>query len=73
MGRVSKRAMSEPDRDAIVHTLANMVQALNGNLELLSTQTTDETALRYLANARAAAQNLEELTRRLRHDKEPEA
>ena len=56
MGRVLKRTRSAPDRETLVHELANMVQALTGNLELLSTQTTDENALRYLANARAAAE-----------------
>jgi len=49
----------------LAHDLANIVQALNGNLELLSSRTTDEAALRYLGNARAAARQLTELTARL--------
>ena len=67
MRMVAKRARrSEPDRDALAHSLSNLVQAMSGNLELLAARETDETRRRYLANARAAAQQLEELIRDLR-------
>ena len=49
----------------LAHQLGNLLQAVNGNLELVAQRTTDETALRYLANARAAADQLTELTRTL--------
>ena len=67
MQSVSKQATwCEPDREALAHELANLVQAVSGNLELLATRVTDERGRRYLANAQAAAQQLEELTRKLR-------
>jgi signal transduction histidine kinase len=49
----------------LAHQLGNLLQVINGNLELLSQRTTDETALHYLDNARAAAEQLTELTRAL--------
>ena len=49
----------------LAHQLGNLLQVVNGNLELIAQQTTDETVLRYLANARAAAEQLTELTRAL--------
>jgi signal transduction histidine kinase len=58
--------MSELTPGALAHELANLVQALSGNLELIAARTADEHALRYIANARAAAKQLEELTRKLR-------
>ena len=67
MRSVSKRVTRcEPDREALAHELANVVQAVSGNLELLAARVTDEPGRRYLANAQAAAQQLEELTRKLR-------
>ena len=52
----------------VAHELANLVQAVSGNLELIAARTTDETALRYIANARSAAQQLTELTTRLQSE-----
>jgi signal transduction histidine kinase len=49
----------------LAHQLGNLLQVVNGNLELIAQRTTDEAALRYLANARAAAEQLTELTRKL--------
>jgi signal transduction histidine kinase len=49
----------------IAHQLGNLLQVVNGNLELIAHRTTDEDALRYLANARAAAEQLTELARSL--------
>jgi signal transduction histidine kinase len=49
----------------LAHQLGNLLQVVNGNLELIAQQTTDEAVLRYLANARAAADQLTELARRL--------
>lgn len=49
----------------LAHQLGNLLQVINGNLELLVQRTTDETALHYLDNARAAAEQLTELTRAL--------
>ncbi len=58
-------AMDDRHRGALAHELANLVQALTGNLELAAARTSDEQAMRYIANARAAARQLEELTRKL--------
>jgi two-component sensor histidine kinase len=49
----------------LAHQLGNLLQVVNGNLELVAQRTTDEAALRFLANARAAAEQLTELTRAL--------
>jgi len=49
----------------LVHTLGNLLQVVNGNLELLAPRITDETARRYLDNARTAADQLTALTRSL--------
>ena len=49
----------------LAHQLGNLLQVVNGNLELIAQRTADETTLRYLANARAAAEQLTELTRGL--------
>ena len=47
----------------LAHQLGNLLQVVNGNLELIAQRTTDETTQHYLANARAAADQLTELTR----------
>jgi signal transduction histidine kinase len=52
----------------LAHQLGNLLQVVNGNLELIAQQATDDTLLRYLANARAAADQLTELTRALSAD-----
>ena len=52
----------------LAHRLGNLLQVVNGNLELVAQRTTDETSLRYLANARAAAEQLTELARSLPTD-----
>ena len=49
----------------LAHQLGNLLQVVNGNLELIAQQTSDEAVLRYLANARAAAEQLTELARNL--------
>ncbi len=49
----------------LAHQLGNLLQVVNGNLELIAQQATDEATLRYLANARAAAEQLTELARGL--------
>lgn len=67
MGMASKPAAShEPDKRALAHELANLVQALSGNLELLAARDAEDPTRRYLANAQAAAKQLEELIRKLR-------
>ncbi len=49
----------------LAHQLGNLLQVVNGNLELISQRTDDETTQRFIANARAAAEQLTELTRSL--------
>ncbi|MBT2134290.1 hypothetical protein KK137_08100 [Croceibacterium sp. LX-88] len=46
----------------LAHELANLVQAVSGNLELLGRGSLDETSLRYLSNAQMATRHLTELT-----------
>jgi len=60
--------MNELNPGALAHELANLVQAVSGNLELIAARTEDDQAARYIANARAAARQLEELVRKLRQD-----
>jgi two-component sensor histidine kinase len=55
------RAFARP----LAHRLGNLLQVISGNLELVASRTSDEAALRYLANARVAAEQLTELARRL--------
>lgn len=62
--RMTKEAVSEL-ASRLAHQLGNLLQVVNGNLELIGQRTTDEAALRYLANARAAAEQLTELARAL--------
>lgn len=47
----------------LAHQFANLMQVVNGNLELLDGHVTAEPARRYLANARLAAAHLTELSR----------
>ena len=49
----------------LAHRLGNLLQVVHGNLELIAQRTTDETALRYIANATTAAEQLTELARAL--------
>ncbi|GEM_PF-3208131 len=49
----------------LAHALGNLAQVMSGNLDLLDAHVTDEPARRYLAHARAAAEQLGELSRRL--------
>ncbi|HYD25770.1 MAG TPA: hypothetical protein VEB68_13340 [Croceibacterium sp.] len=60
-----RRAAMERNAHGLAHELANCIQVIGGNLELIAARTTDAQTLRYLENARAAAQQLAELTRRL--------
>ena len=46
----------------LTHNLRNLIQVVSGNLELVGGRTDDELALRYLANAKLAAQLIMELT-----------
>lgn len=47
----------------LAHELANLLQVVNGNLELLDGHVAGEPARRYLGNARLAAEHLTELSR----------
>ena len=49
----------------LAHSMGNLLQVVNGNLELLVQRTSDETALRYLENARTASQQLTDIARGL--------
>jgi hypothetical protein len=49
----------------LAHNLRNLTQVVNGNLELIAARTDDELALRYLANAKLAAQLITELAQGL--------
>lgn len=53
------------DARGLAHEFANLMQVVNGNLELLDLRTTDERARRYIENARTAAERLAELSRKL--------
>jgi signal transduction histidine kinase len=65
--RLKNEALAEL-ASRLAHQLGNLLQVVNGNLELIAQRTTDETTLRYLANARNAAEQLTELTRTLPTD-----
>jgi len=67
----SEPGAARPSLAFVAHELANLVQAVSGNLELIAARTTDETALRYIANARSAAQQLAELTAKLQSKAPP--
>lgn len=58
------------DVSGLAHELANLMQVVNGNLELLDTRTTDERARRYLGNARIAAQRLTQISHDLSTQRE---
>lgn len=62
--RMSREAVQEL-ASRLAHQLGNLLQVVNGNLELIALRTTDEATLRYIANARAAAEQLTELARDL--------
>jgi signal transduction histidine kinase len=49
----------------LAHEFANLLQVVNGNLELLEAHVSDQPARRYLANARSAADQLAQLSRLL--------
>jgi signal transduction histidine kinase len=49
----------------LAHQLGNLLQVVNGNLELIAARTTDEAVLRYIANASTAAEQLTALARSL--------
>ena len=46
---------------SLAHTLNNLLQVVNGNLELLSTRVEDEKLRGYIRNAQLAAQQITEL------------
>lgn len=58
----------EANEATLAHELANCVQVITGNLELIAAHCSDEPTLRYVGNARVAAQQLTELTERLRSE-----
>lgn len=63
---VPPTAPIEVNANDVAHQLANLVQVVSGNLELIAVRTTDQSIARYLDNARTAAQQLTDLTRKLR-------
>jgi signal transduction histidine kinase len=46
---------------SLTHTLNNLLQVVNGNLELLATRLQDEKLRGYIRNAQLAAQQITEL------------
>ena len=46
---------------SLAHTLNNLLQVVNGNLELLSTRVQDEQLRGYIRNAQFAAQQITQL------------
>jgi len=52
----------------LAHQLGNLLQVVNGNLELVAQRISDEDMLRYLGNVRAATKQLDELARSLPTD-----
>jgi nitrogen-specific signal transduction histidine kinase len=46
---------------SLAHTLNNLLQVVNGNLELLSTRVQDEQLRGYVRNAQIAAQQITQL------------
>ncbi|HEY7806107.1 MAG TPA: histidine kinase dimerization/phospho-acceptor domain-containing protein [Croceibacterium sp.] len=46
---------------SLAHTLNNLLQVINGNLELLETRVEDDRLRGYIRNAQLAAQQLTEL------------
>lgn len=48
---------------SLAHTLSNLLQVVNGNLELLSARVQDEQLRGYIRNAQLAAQQMTELAR----------
>jgi signal transduction histidine kinase len=63
MGALSNPGGETRDLSSLAHELANLVQVVSGNLELLDGRVLDEPSRRYLANARLAATHLTELSR----------
>ena len=61
-------AGAEPCGDlerALAHKLGNLLQVVNGNLELLAQRVSDERSRGYLANAQTAAEELTDIARSL--------
>jgi nitrogen-specific signal transduction histidine kinase len=50
---------------SLAHSLNNLLQVVNGNLELLSTRVQDEQLRGYIRNAQLAAQQITELAHEL--------
>jgi len=50
---------------ALAHKLGNLLQVVNGNLELLAQRVADERSRGYIANAQAAAEELTDIARSL--------
>jgi hypothetical protein len=65
MAATDHSAREKRGLSGLAHDLANLTQVVNGNLELLDAHVTAASARRYLANARAAATQLSELSRLL--------
>ncbi len=52
-------------RPSLAHTLNNLLQVVNGNLELLSTRVQEEQLRGYIRNAQIAAQQITDLAQSL--------
>jgi signal transduction histidine kinase len=50
---------------SLAHTLNNLLQVVNGNLELLSTRVQEEQLRGYIRNAQIAAQQITDLAQNL--------
>jgi signal transduction histidine kinase len=59
--RADRLAPNSEFARGFAHELGNLLQVVNGNLELLSARIDDPDMRRYLANAQTAAQQLTEL------------
>ncbi|MEO6387720.1 MAG: hypothetical protein ABIT16_02665 [Croceibacterium sp.] len=62
MCAAGKPERDERDERQLAHELANLVQVVSGNLELLDARVTDEQLRRYITNARSAAEQLAALS-----------
>ena len=60
----NERPRAAFERD-LAHKLGNLLQVVNGNLELLAGRIEDQRLRGYLANAQAAAEQLTEIARGL--------
>jgi signal transduction histidine kinase len=66
------QAQAEFERE-LAHKLGNLLQVVNGNLELLACRIEDEQLRGYVMNAQTAAERLTELARELADPAEAES